>query len=133
MSTKSNGSVYVVFEECDPHNVKSVYRNKKKLLNDLNAEKDKVEEHLRTNPCVKLVESEGSFLKYHYDIEWHAIDIAKKEYNLELITYSDEELARFRAAQAPIKAEYIKMLDKKGLDGKGIMDTWKELFTKYEK
>lgn len=70
---------------------------------------------------------------YAYNIEWHAINSVKNDYGWELITYPENELAKFRAAQAPIKAEFIEMLNKKGLDGKKIMETWKELFAKYKK
>ncbi len=51
----------------------------------------------------------------------------------KFITLSDEEAGKFREAVKPVFAEYIKNSNKKGIDGKAVLNMVKEMVEKYSK
>jgi TRAP-type C4-dicarboxylate transport system substrate-binding protein len=57
--------------------------------------------------------------------EWHckaAMDHAAKEYGVEFIELSPEELARWVAVTKPIQQEYVEQMTAKGLPGQALLD-----------
>jgi len=70
--------------------------------------------------------------KYHGDSNTKGVEEAKANYGLTVITYSEEELARWNAATLPVTQQYIEMLNKKGLDGEATLAMWRAAYTKYK-
>ena len=55
-----------------------------------------------------------------------------KEYpKTQIYRFSPEELAKFKKAAAPVRAEFINELNKKGLPGDNLLKTYDELEEKY--
>jgi TRAP-type C4-dicarboxylate transport system substrate-binding protein len=64
----------------------------------------------------------------------NAIETAKDKYGLEVITFDDDEIARWRALQDPIQQEYLDKLQKnKGVDAQAMFTTLNGLYEKYDK
>ena len=55
-----------------------------------------------------------------------------KDEGLEIITLSDEERTRWHAAYAPLRAEYLKEMEEKGLPGKAFIDEIERLTSKHQ-
>ena len=55
-----------------------------------------------------------------------------KEQGLEIIELPDQERARWHAAYAPLRDEYVKDMAAKGLDGKGFLETIEAVTKKYQ-
>jgi TRAP-type C4-dicarboxylate transport system substrate-binding protein len=53
------------------------------------------------------------------------------EHGNEVITLSEEEDARWKEKLKPLRDEYAKALDEKGIDGQAVMDKIVELTEKY--
>lgn len=60
------------------------------------------------------------------------LDFAVEKGN-EIITLSDEESAKWMEKLKPLRADYAKVLDSKGIDGKAVMNRIVELAEKYNK
>lgn len=60
-----------------------------------------------------------------------SLEYAIKEYGHEVIELSDEEFARWMGKLTPLKEEYVKSLEEKGLPGQEIMETIERLSDKY--
>lgn len=58
------------------------------------------------------------------------LDFAVEQGN-EIITLSDEEAARWMEKLKPLRDDYAKVMDSKGIDGKGVMNKILELTEKY--
>jgi TRAP-type C4-dicarboxylate transport system substrate-binding protein len=65
------------------------------------------------------------------DSTTRALDIGVKKYGMEVIDYTNDELNRWRAAQAPVIDEYKATLKAKGLDADKIFTDIKTLEDKY--
>lgn len=62
-----------------------------------------------------------------------AIESAKSKYGLEVITFDEAEIERWRQLQDPIQQEYLDNLKKdKGVDAQAMFDTLNELYEKYD-
>ncbi len=59
------------------------------------------------------------------------LEYASKEKGIEIIQLTPEEEAKWKETLAPLKDEYAKVLDGKGIDGKQVMDKIVELTEKY--
>lgn len=62
-----------------------------------------------------------------------AIERAVKENGLEVITLTPQEMARWNKAIQPVRDEYIKNMESKGLPGKKVLEETERLFAKYAK
>jgi TRAP-type C4-dicarboxylate transport system substrate-binding protein len=64
----------------------------------------------------------------------NAIESAKTKYGLEVITFDDDEIARWQVLQDPIQQEYLDKLQKdKGVDAQAMFTTLNGLYEKYDK
>jgi TRAP-type C4-dicarboxylate transport system substrate-binding protein len=68
---------------------------------------------------------------------WGDSDISGREFALKLghefITLSDEESAKFKEAVKPVFAEYVENANKKGVDGKAVLEATQELVEKFSR
>ena len=60
-----------------------------------------------------------------------ALDTGVKKYGMEIIEYTPEELDRWRAAQAPVIAEYKAYIASKGMDAEKLFKDIADLEAKY--
>ena len=98
----------------------------KKSWNSLPADVKKVIEDMGREQALWT----GQYMDRHVkeSIEW-----SKKNYNIEIITLSKAEMAKWKKLMDPLIDDYIKKLNNAGLPGKKIIDDIYELKAKYEK
>jgi len=69
---------------------------------------------------------------YSKKATYAALEAAKTNKNLEVITISDDELAKWQALQDPIQQEFLTNLAKsEGVDAQKMFDTLTSLYAKY--
>lgn len=60
-----------------------------------------------------------------------AIQTGKEKYGMEVIDFTQEEILRWQERQDPVQAEYIKRLEKRGIDGEKLFSDLDRLYAKH--